>query len=302
MVPLACSASPEPIAVVQREGGPAGREGARPLVGLEQQRVRVEDFVVGVVDLGLVHPGAADHHVGLVAGVDDLLIVARGHADPGGVLAEVRDGVQRALDRVEVAAAVGGHGQVARVGGPGALGGELPGAFLHALELPAHEHARVDGHVIFVAVLKQVVVGVDGGHVVVDDHRMEAEAVREAADDGQLHVARGRLRTARGRARQRVLVGGHEVAAVVVRGLDVVALGPVGAAPGQSGGQAQVEAVHAFAALGVEDADESGLAEGGRFREGEHQVRVGIDLRGSLGGEIRDGVLGTGGQQGECCQ
>ena len=287
------------IAVVQRERGAAGREGARPLVGLDQQRVRVEDLVVGVVDLGGVHAGALDHDVGLVAGVDDLLVVARGDGDPGGVLAEVGHGVERALDRVEVAAAVGGHAQVARVGGAFRLGGELPGAFLHALEFAAHEHAGIDGYIVGVAVLEQVVVGIDRGHVVMDDHRVEAESVRESADDRQLHVARRGLGPAGRRARDGVLVGGDEVAAVVVGRLDVVALGSVGAALGQAGGQAHVEAVHAFAAAGVEDADEAALSQRRRFGEGEHEVGVGIDPGGLLGREVSNRVLGAGGRQGE---
>ena len=92
----------EVITVVESDGRTPLREGAGPLVGLDRHRMRVEHFIVCIMDAGDVGTGAEDGHMGLVAHVHDFLVVAGHHFDDDGSRRKVRNQVQGTLQRTEV--------------------------------------------------------------------------------------------------------------------------------------------------------------------------------------------------------
>ena len=156
--------------------------------------------------MGPVRSGAADDHVGLVARVDYLLIVARGHGNPCGVPAEVRHRVESPLHGAEVAAAVAVHAQVSGVGRSVSLGAEAPFSGFKAVEVPRTRWPRRRSSHNSCGRIPAGCCGVDDRGIAAHEHGVEMEAVGEASDYRELHVARGGLGRAGRRARQGVAV------------------------------------------------------------------------------------------------
>src|SRR5271170_6847375 len=158
---------------------------------------RVEGAVVAVADLYLVAVLAAEGQVGLVA-EEDKFLVGTVSVEDGDTLRRIVGGeIDGALDSVEVPAAVGCDNDVSAVdGGRSGFGGEGPGAVGgEACEVArdGDEHARADLHDIFVMVVQDIVVGIDGRHVVVEKHWIEVE-VGQAADGSELVLVQVRGR------------------------------------------------------------------------------------------------------------
>ena len=146
--------------------------------------------VVAVADLDLVAVFAAEGEVGLVAEEDDLLVDAVLDEDGDSLGWVVGDEVDGALDGVEVAGAVGRYDDAGGVGGGrGGLGGEGPGVVSGEAREVARlgEDAGVDLDDVFVAVVQDVIVRIDGGYVAMDDDGVEVK-VGETTDGGELVV------------------------------------------------------------------------------------------------------------------
>ena len=270
----------EVVAMVEGHRRPPLREGARPLVGLDGQRVRVEDLVVRIMHAGDVGARADDGDMCLVPHVDDFLVVAGHHLDDYVFLGEVRNQVQGALQRAKVPGARGVDDEGVREGRRFRGGGEGPSAGEGAAfprALGRREHALIDRHPIFVPILEHVVVRVDHRGSAAHEHGMEMERVRESADDGELVLRRCGLGRSRRGAGHGVPVRRHETAAVVVRDLGIVDVRRVRPALRRPRRHGQVEAVHALAARHVPDPDPSLIAHRRHLAESERQMRVHID-------------------------
>ena len=266
--------------MVEGDRRPPLREGAGALVGLDGQRVRVEDLVVGIMHAGDLRARTDDGDIRLVPHVHDLLVVAGHHLDDDGLLGEVRNQVQGTLQRAKVSGARGvddeGVRKRRRFGG----GGEGPSAGEGAAlprALGCREHALIDRHPILMPILEHVVVRVDYRGSAAHEHGMEMERVRESADDGELVLRRRGLGRSRRGAGHGVPVRRHETAAVVVRDLGIVDVRRVRPALRRPRRHRQVEAVHAFAARHVPDPDPSARAHRRHLAESERQMRVHID-------------------------
>ena len=152
----------------------------------------VESFVVGITDDDAVAGFAEKRDVVLLAEIDDVLVAAGPDEHRHAVVADARNEVDGALNGVEVAAAVGGHDQARRravrrdcprAKRPGRGGGDAAepvrddgvGVHLDGVGMAVGEHARVQ---------------IDGGRRRADDHRVEVESFREAADCGSLRRGR----------------------------------------------------------------------------------------------------------------
>ena len=257
--------------MVEGHGRPPLREGPGPLVGLDCQRVRIEDFVVGIMHAGDVRARAEDGDVRLVPHIHDLLVVAGHHFDDDGGGGEVRDQVQGALQRAEVPGTRGiddkGILQGRRLGG----GGEGP--FFRF----DREDAFLDLDPVPMPIFQHVVVRVDYRGGASHEHRMEMERVRESADDGELVLGRRGFGRSRRGAGHGVPVRRHLGPAVVVRNPGIVDVRRIRPALRRSRRHGQVQAVHARAAPDVIDPDPSLIAHDGRLREREREMRVHID-------------------------
>ena len=270
----------EVVAVVEGHRRPPLREGSRPLVGLDRQRVRVEDLVVGIMHAGDVGARADNGDMGLVPHIDDLLVVTGHHLDDDGLRREVRNQVQGALQRAKVPGARGVDDEGVREGRRFVCGGEGPstgeGAALPRA-LGRREHALIDRHPIFVPILQHVVVRVDHRGSAAHEHGMEMERVRESADDGELVLWRRGLDRSRRGAGHGVPVRRHETAAVVVRDLGIVDVRRVRPALRRPRRHGQVETVHALTARHVPDPDPALVAHRRHILECDREVRVHID-------------------------
>ena len=141
----------------------------------------VEIAVVRVGDDGAFAVLAAEGEVVLRGDADDLLIGAIADVDVAlrGVVGG--DQVDRALDGAEVAASVGGDGEIGRGGGGrGGSGGEAPDDWFGDARV-AGEDGGVDGDVVGRVVGQHAGAGEDGGGVAGDD---DGQGVVERAADG----------------------------------------------------------------------------------------------------------------------
>ena len=93
-------------AVVEGECGTAVRESAWALVVLDRQRVRIEYFVVGVMEPRLFHSCSNDCNILFVASVNQLFVISLCHKNHRPAGGEVRNEVQCSLQSAEVPAAV----------------------------------------------------------------------------------------------------------------------------------------------------------------------------------------------------
>ena len=141
---------------------------------------------------------------------------------------------------------------------------------------------------------------VDDGGVPPDQHRMEVEPVREAADDGELVVVRRGLGRPGGCSGKGVPVRRNDAARIVVGNFRIVDVGSVGTALRRARRHRQVQTVHTLARSLVVDPDPSLLPNGGHLVESELEMGVHIDGLGPIEGmEPGRGSVGTGdGQDG----
>ena len=269
------------VAMVEGDGRPPLREGPGPLVGLDRQRVRVEHLVIGIMHAGDVRARADDGDMGLVPHVHDFFVVAGHYLDNDGTprrvarrarrRPEVRNRVQRPLQRAKVPGARGVHDERVRQRRRFRIDGEGPSP------RSRREDSLVDLDPIGMPILQHIVVRIDHRGGAAHEHRMEMECVREPADDGELVLRRRGLGRPRRGAGHGIPVRRHETPAVVVRDLGIVDIRCIRPALRRPRWHGQVETVHARAALDVPDPEPSARAHGRFLREGERQVRVHMD-------------------------
>ena len=124
----------------------------------------IEDFVVGVVYLGAIHPLAFYLHILLVARIHQFLIVTGFHQDDGRLFAKVGDEVERALQGIEIAIPLAVHHQCVGSLRSLCLGSESPSVSLGDTGegvVGQTDYPVVDGHIILFAILQHVVVGIN---------------------------------------------------------------------------------------------------------------------------------------------
>src|SRR6185312_7860618 len=265
-------------------GGVINRKRAAPV---RPRLGRVESAVVRIAYLHFFAVFAANGEVGLIAKEDDLLVRAVFDKDRHALRRVIGNEVDRTLDGIEVAAAVGCHGHARRAGArsssPGAEGPALVGC--EAIERTARgdEHAGVDLHDVLVVVVQNVVVRVDRGYIAVDDDGIEMK-IGQTTDGRELVVVQiGRCNTNRrsggfGRGRNTGIEWNsrHRSGDTMRR---------IGA-----GGNAEVQRIYQLMARNIVNTHLPGFANSWRSGEGEHQMCVGIDAAGLFGREVRNGL------------
>ena len=181
-------------AVIDHKRRTAGGKCAGPLIGCDIGRMRVEDFVIGIMHHDFVAIFAEECYVCLVAKVDDLLVIAVFDEDCRALRSIIGDEINRSLHGIEIACSVAADDQPLRTGGRRRLFGRKgPAGFTADSGKAAAgdgQDIRIDLHVIGFVVFEEIVVRIDGRCIAVNDDGVKMKRVREAADNRQLIIVR----------------------------------------------------------------------------------------------------------------
>ena len=230
-------------AMVEGHGRPPLREGPGPLVRLHGHRMRIEDLVVGIMHPGHIGTGTKNRDVGLIADIDNLLIVAGQDPDDDWIGRPIRDEIQCPLKRREVSLPGSIDRNRVLQGRNLTRGRESP--FRYAFE-SAGKDLFVNGYPIRPPVLQHIVMRINHGRIAADQDRMEVKCIREAADNRQLVIRRRRFgHTGRG-AGHGVSIGGNEVPVVIVRNFRIINIRSIGTALRRPGRHRHIQAIHTF--------------------------------------------------------